>query len=313
MDGEAYQLTIAPRGHRLTYIARFLDTNIWRLDRGASGGPRLQKLIASTREDSDPRYSPDGSRIAFTSRRSGKFDIWVCNKDGSNPRQLTFRGSSTGSASWSPDGKTIAFDSESGGGSEVWLVDATGGEARPLLKPAMQAAIPNWSHDGRWIYFRSLHSGSAQIWKARPDAAGESPVQVTRNGGFEAVESADGKFLYFSKGDTHSAQPMMGIWRMPLVNGSPAGPEEPIGGTKAVGKHRCWAVSRSGIDFVDPAPKPRLRFLDFASKSISTIGGFDLPPAPFQRALSVSPDEKSFLYVQVDNNVQEIRLVENFQ
>ena len=48
-----------------------------------------QPLIASTKSEDHPRYSPDGTKIAFVSRRSGTQEIWVCASDGSNPVRLT--------------------------------------------------------------------------------------------------------------------------------------------------------------------------------------------------------------------------------
>jgi WD40-like Beta Propeller Repeat len=54
---------------------------------GASNAPT--RLISSTRMDTNPQYSPDGSRIAFTSSRTGPLAIWVSDSDGANPAQLT--------------------------------------------------------------------------------------------------------------------------------------------------------------------------------------------------------------------------------
>ena len=71
-----------------------MNTNIWRYEvprtTGRSAPPT--KLIASTGENFDPQFSPDGKRIVFVSTRSGSREIWVCDSDGSNPRQLTFFG-----------------------------------------------------------------------------------------------------------------------------------------------------------------------------------------------------------------------------
>jgi TolB protein len=68
-----------------------MDGNIWRIGldnaKGQENSPL--KLIASTQEDNGPQYSPDGNGIVFASRRSGSYEIWVCDGDGANPRQLT--------------------------------------------------------------------------------------------------------------------------------------------------------------------------------------------------------------------------------
>jgi Tol biopolymer transport system component len=63
--------------------------------------PAPTRLIASTRHDNNPKFSPDGQKITFESNRSGTFEIWLCDSDGGNPIQLTSMGSA-GSPSWSP-------------------------------------------------------------------------------------------------------------------------------------------------------------------------------------------------------------------
>jgi len=67
-----------------------------------------------------PKYSPDGKRIAFVSDRSGHWDIWVSDDDGSNPIQLTNMGGPlTGFLCWSPDARFITFYSQGAGNSDI--------------------------------------------------------------------------------------------------------------------------------------------------------------------------------------------------
>ena len=116
--------------HRLIYVSRFVDANIWSLtvsDRtGVSGRPSM--VVASSRLDDNPDFSPDGRRIAFQSDRSGSLEVWVCDSDGSHARQLTtFGHGHTGSPRWSPDGTRIAFDSSVDGMYQIYLTGADGG------------------------------------------------------------------------------------------------------------------------------------------------------------------------------------------
>ena len=79
-------------------------------------------LIASSRQDLEPQFSPDESKIVFTSDRSGSAEIWISDGDGNNPRQITQLGdSSTSWPRWSPDGRQIAFGSGLRGTPGIYL------------------------------------------------------------------------------------------------------------------------------------------------------------------------------------------------
>ena len=102
-------------------VRAITDTNIWRVNLSDPREPPPTQLIASTRADSDPQYSPDGKSIAFNSSRSGNTEVWVCDADGSNPRQLVTMGQSA-TPRWSPDSQRIVFDSNDGGAFQVYEV-----------------------------------------------------------------------------------------------------------------------------------------------------------------------------------------------
>ena len=145
---------ISRRGNRLVYEQVVSDTNIWRAEASATtGGPgALTKLIASTRRDEGPEFSPDGRRITFSSDQSGTMQVWVCNSDGSNPVQLTsFAGSGAELSRWSPDGQQIAFGAAWKGDSDIYVISAQGGASRQLIGDRSNNFQPAWSRDGRWI------------------------------------------------------------------------------------------------------------------------------------------------------------------
>ena len=150
---DATELAAVRPGPGLAYVQGSTNVNIWRLDLLASP-PQARKLVASTRSQSGPSISPDGSMIAFESTRSGASEVWVSNVDGSNAQQLTHFGLlDTGSARWSPDGKLLAFDSRAGGEANIWVVDPRGGVPHKLDIDIHGNDLPSWSHDGAWIYF----------------------------------------------------------------------------------------------------------------------------------------------------------------
>ncbi len=80
---DARHVSVALDGNRLVFSQKIEEVNIWRLNGPTSSeqGPPT-KLIASTRRDFMPQYSPDGSKIAFFSDRTGRGNIWVCASDG---------------------------------------------------------------------------------------------------------------------------------------------------------------------------------------------------------------------------------------
>jgi Tol biopolymer transport system component/DNA-binding winged helix-turn-helix (wHTH) protein len=295
-------------GNRLAYTRQLDDMNIWSFTLDESGRVTAKApLIASTFRDSDPDYSPDGRRIAFTSGRNGSFGIWTSDNDGANPR-LLFDGGAyvTGSPRWSPDGRRIVFDTRARnpaqvGNPSIWIVDADGGEAHRLSEAGASDVAPSWSRDGVWIYFASTRSGSLQIWKM--PAAGGRATQITRKGGFEAFETPDGRFLLYLKG-----RETPGIWRVPTSGGD----EVLVTDRDHVGYWRCWRAAHGGIYFATAAPPdgPRLEFLDLATGVISHIAGISRSPDATIPGLAISPDGRNLLLAQYDQNGSNIIMVE---
>ena len=77
-------LAVSRAGQRLALSRWFVDTNIWQFRPSQGGAAEARKLIASTREDRSPQYSPDGAKIAFRSDRSGSNEIWVSDANGAH-------------------------------------------------------------------------------------------------------------------------------------------------------------------------------------------------------------------------------------
>jgi len=99
----------------------------------------------------NPTLSPTGDALAYSSDRSGTFEIYVRGLSGSAADTLLTRdGGQNVQPAWSPDGATIAYHSNRFGG--IWLVPARGGAARQIVASGAQ---PGWSPDGRLIAFQS--------------------------------------------------------------------------------------------------------------------------------------------------------------
>jgi Tol biopolymer transport system component len=98
----------------------------------------------------DPAWSPDGTRIAFTTRDGNSDEIYVMDADGSNPVRLTTSASNDMSPDWSPDGTGIVYAS----GGDLFMVNADGsGPPVQLTKTPESEANPAWSPDGTLILF----------------------------------------------------------------------------------------------------------------------------------------------------------------
>ena len=177
-------------GHsaRLAFQTITRDVDIHLIDLDAplvNGTVESQPFSNSTRIESSARFSPDGSRIAFASSRSGAQEMWVVGRDGMGLQQVTTLGA-TGIfvGGWSPDGTRIAFEAAIAGNSDVYLVGTDGGQLRRLTAEPSIEGVPTWSHDGQWIYFASTRAGVVpDIWRA-PANGGEA-IRLTDNGGFE--------------------------------------------------------------------------------------------------------------------------------
>ena len=87
-----------------------------------------------------PAWSPDGSRIAFESTRSGNPEIWVMDADGSDPVNVSNDLGVDTEPAWSPDGSEITFTSSRSGQEDVWAVDAPAASARISLGAAVGPA-----------------------------------------------------------------------------------------------------------------------------------------------------------------------------
>jgi Tol biopolymer transport system component/predicted Ser/Thr protein kinase len=303
-QADAYEPSLSRDGHRLAYTQAFAQYSIWRYEvssvKGRSALPT--KLIASTQWEGEQQFSPDGKRIVFTSGRSGSQEIWVCDSDASNPRQLTFVGGrGAGTPRWSPDGQQIAFDASPEGHDDIYVVSAEGGRSRRLTTERSNNVTPSWSRDGKWIYFASDRTGASQTWKM--PAEGGQAVQVTKKGGFAAFESLDGRTLYYAKG-----RDVPGLWKVPVEGGEETLVLEQL----AVGLWGYWGLTAEGIYFYDASTKA-IEFFSFATHKVTQIAKPEKEPVRFNVGLAVSPDGRWILYAQMDQSSSNIMLVENFR
>ena len=294
----AGEFSVARHGGRLVYASAVEQTAIFRIP-GPGHAGAVTRLIASTRFNGAPKYSPDGRRIVFMSDRTGSDELWTTDSEGQHAMQLTsFARATLGSPRWSPDGRRIAFDSTADGLPNIYVIAAEGGAARRITSGGASNVRPSWSRDGKWIYFGSNRSGAWEIWKTPPE--GGAPIQVTHGGGREAFEDPEGKFLCWTK-----QAPAAGIWRMPAAGGETEQATDQ-------GMQGRWAIGERGLYYVNPGGE--LELLEFSAGRRTSIPAQGLRLSEGSGTLfDVSRADRWILATSPVRSESDLSLVENFR
>lgn len=182
-------------------------------------GGEARAIATGVAWDMQPRYSPNGRWIAFTSDRGGGDNIWIMDRNGSNPKQVTketFR--LLNQPTWSPDSEFIVArkhftSTRSLGAGEMWMYHRAGGDGVQLSKKRTDqkdSGEPAFSPDGRYLYFSDdATSGDTFEYNKDPNSQiyviqrldrekGDLEAFVTGPGGsIRPTPSPDGKSLAF--------------------------------------------------------------------------------------------------------------------
>ncbi len=142
-------------------------------------GDDVRRVSTTGAAESQGTPSPDGTKIAFVSRRDGNPELYVMSADGSGARRLTNHPAWDGDPDWSPDSLRIAFESErDDSDGDVFVVNADGFGLTKLAGSPDADLSPAWSPDGARIAFESDRDGDSEIYVMATD--GTAVTQLTR-------------------------------------------------------------------------------------------------------------------------------------
>ena len=168
--------------------------DIWKMK---ANGQALVQITHDDHADADPRFSPSGERIMYTSLRDGFPQIWLINFDGSKPNHVT----DGSQAAWSPDGKLIIFIRD----DQAYIRElASGDERRATPETWRRCGVPAWSSDGTQVAVASRHLEQIGIFIL--DAGGKQHTQLkTEDACCTPQWSSDGRTIIFQtdKGHIH--------------------------------------------------------------------------------------------------------------
>ena len=287
-DSFGLALGLGEDGPRLVFARGTLQTDVWRL--GPEGNERL---ISSSRMDSNAAYSPDGEQIVFESNRSGRAELWLADADGRAQRQMTTdMPPLAGAVTWAPDGNQVAAAAAIEEGLQLFLVSVDDGSVRQLTRGELMHFSPRWAPDGKRIY---ADVGRGEFWSLS--------LVDPRDGTFErlfgaasqiADESSEGSvytagadgWIYAVDGNRPDAKRIGRFWR----------PD-------------AFQPTQGGVAFLGPGMYDHPAVLYRWSRSTEEAGALANVERPWM-GLSVSPDGERMLYSRVEGAELDLQMAD---
>jgi eukaryotic-like serine/threonine-protein kinase len=306
-DFDEVQPTWSPDGRQVAFVrarqpgaklqpgdvfGEFQDGDVWVLDL-ASG--EESKLVENA---FNPAYSPEAQRIAVDASWAGPRRIWLLDRQGHNPQQVTTDTSEEVAhvaPAWSPDGRKIVFQNLTRTKFDIRTVNLDSKQMNWVTNDFFTNIRPSWSPSGRFIYFSSYRSGGINIWRApvRGDGTVSGSLQQVTTGAGQDVEvavSPDSKRLAYA-----TLRQNADIWRLPVSpqTGLSTGTPEAVISTTREDSRGAWSPDAKMVAFNSDRSGDmniwQYTFADSTTRQLTTGHGGDFQP-------NWSPDEKKIAF-----------------
>jgi Tol biopolymer transport system component/DNA-binding winged helix-turn-helix (wHTH) protein len=288
-------------GKRLVYAVRQWDANVWQMDLSNGETSSPERLIAETASDHQAAYSPNGSRMAFWSNRSGNPEVWVADANGSNKIQLTHLNGRGGVSwpSWSPDGSHILFGLNQNRGSNMYSISVSGGREEKVFDHPEWVERGVYSADMQTLFFSRRTAGRTDCYQMA--AGGGEQILLVEGVGIYCEPSPDGAYLYYS------SESQQGLWRKHLESGETTHLAPAL---SAVGAFTVW---RDGVYYLSaPAENGLVGLYSLNRESGARSRLAELEDRHLY-CLSAPADGSRVLWSQRDTMGADLMLVEGFE
>jgi serine/threonine protein kinase len=301
---DASEPSVSPKGDQLAFTVGQDDFDLMQIP---LDGSAPVPVLATSRSELDPSWSPVADEYAYTTDRTGTAQIWLRNRAGDWERPLVTEKdfgqawiTAINETSFSWDGQRIAYAVAGNNGHSVWISSIRGGSPQRLASGQADQRSPSWNPDASWITYLESTGGHWSLKKAQPGGSGDA---VTLRRGCLRTHPKWSK-----RGDWIACMTSDGLT---LV--------APDGGTSKVIGDKSWLVY--GWNFAgttiygvkQTAGRRRaLASIDIATGTQKIIAELKLPSYSTMSCYSLARDGKSFL-TSVNHPTADLWILAGYQ